>query len=244
MRADAVLSLPSTITTWLVDRGFGPIKQVNVTTLPDMYVANLALRTNEADLLRGTVLAGGPMNCLKLGLTCYCHSPSSWLATQALLTDIVTGLFERARVTSPRDLLTEAFDAREDRTLAIGDLTLEVVFPEREPDQDFDVVSVSLWRPLRQHEWEGWLSEGLISAAHDEQKQLVDAMEAACRRLLERNRHPLADRSLTHFMTSDDDGTLMGNFHTAAGESLWLRMEPKGEASLGIVYADGRLEEL
>jgi hypothetical protein len=242
MRADAVLPLPSTITAWLIESGFEQIKQIELAASPDMYVANLVLRMSGADPLRGSVVAGGPMGRLEFSLTSYAHSPSSWPATRALLNDTITELFERAGVAPPREFIGDALSVREDKILIEDDLTLEVIFPDREPDQDFDVVSISVRRPLRQNEWKAWLSKGLISSAHDEQKKQVQAMEATCRQLLEREQHPLADQVLTHFMTSEDDETLVATFHTAAGASVWLRMPPGEEPSLSIVHADGRLE--
>ncbi|WP_020179386.1 hypothetical protein [Methylopila sp. M107] len=200
----------------------------------DFYSRVLVPEDERPYLLTVHIMSGEAVGHLEAGLTAYFDPPqrddvNADLAS--LAGALVTGGPGADEVVR---FLRAALDERRDDERDVEDIRLQVVFPEREPDQTFEVVHIEASRPLSPGEWAGIAEE-------DNPGQ--DAIDA-CRQILRERGHPLAERPLSLTMSSEMGDDRLDVLRTDEGASLWLTTRPKGGPKLSVISPDGTREDL
>lgn len=225
---------PSTLIDYLLDHGFRSGTE-GVSLPPSTYGHVLWLQDGTEVPFSAQITATRPHLGLGFG---GCYRAQDRETVGQRLNALVAGLFAASGLEPPHSLLEDAFAVRGERALTRGLLSVDVVFPDPEPDQDFENIAIGVSRSLRPGEWEAWVEAGLFSAAETAQQ----AAEEAGRATLRRHGHPLADASLTHVIGTNLGDERLDMFTTDTGSSIQVQTLGDGHAVM-IIGADGTLEE-
>lgn len=226
---------PSTLIDYLVAHGFRSGTE-GVSLPPSTYGHVLWLQEEPAFQFSAQITAARSHLGLGFG---GCYRAQDGEAVGQRLNALVAGLFEASGLEPPPSLLEDMFAARGERALIRGGLSVDVVFPDPEPDQDFENIAIGVSRSLRPGEWEAWVEAGLFSAAETARH----AAEEAGRATLRRRGHPLADASLTHVIGTNLGDERMDMFTTDTGSSIQVLTRGDDHAVM-IIGVDGTLEEV
>lgn len=230
---------PDALEAHLRARGFVDQPEIADAATDDFFSKVLVPPGEPPYLLAAQILSGELIGQVEVGLTAY-FDPSERLRVNADLAALVGGLVaEGDGRGGPAMFVAETLAAGRDGERDFEGVRVAVMFPEREPDQDFEVAHVEASRPLEPGEWEGWSSDGRIAAA-----DCAGTAEAACRAMLSENGHPLAGRRVNHALSCPMGDDRIDVLRSEDGESLWLTTTPAGDRRLAILHDDGRRETL
>lgn len=240
----AVLSHPADIESWLRSRGFFADDCIGLVSLPELYGS--AFRPDDEATVSSLVAlrAGGNYGKFEIEISYYYNHPGDTPAVHAHALDLVDGLFDRVGLTAPRAFLAKALAGSGPRLEETDGVTIEVIFPDPEPDQDFYKVIILLSRPLSREEWETWLSSGTIAEACRQANDDTQELLNLCRHLLREKQHSLADADWQLMFTGDEGDARTATFLSSTAGTLFLATGSDGTHTLSIVHTDGRLETL
>lgn len=225
---------PSTLIDYLLDHGFRSGTE-GVSLPPSTYGHVLWSHVEPAFPFSAQISATRPHLRLGFGGS---YRAQDREAVGQRLNALVVGLFAASGLEPPHSLPEDVFGVQGERALMRGPLSVDVVFPDPEPDQDFETIAISVSRSLSQGEWEAWVEAGLFSAAETAQR----LAEEAGRAILRRHGHSLADASLTHVIGTNLGDERLDMFTTDTGGSIQVETRCAAHV-VTVIGVDGTLED-
>ena len=200
------------------------------------------------------IIAGRANDEIVLSLTGYSSEQGDEQQKKAMGSYLIAGLqglLDRAGAALPSEL-TDGLIFGKDVCVEIGNtpaLVCELILPEPEPDQNFDVIMLQCRRVLQTGEWDAWLSDpAILAVLASEQKRVSDSILKRCRELLRQHDHPLAEVPIELFttpsaQTEKDEKTLVV-LSAEGGFKLYVYLYSNGNTELSIISPHGEQSSL
>lgn len=219
-------------------RGFVDQDGIDDAAADDLFSRVLVAAGEPPYLLAAQILSGELIGEVEVALTA-CFDASERVSVNARLVELVRDLVDGGGRDEPARFVAETLASGRESERDFAGVRVAVMFPEREPDQDFEIAHVEASRPLEPGEWNEWSDEDRIAVAF-----VADGVEAACRAILRERAHPLAGSRISLALSSPMGDDRVDVLRSEHGESLWLTTTPTGERRLAILHDDGRRETL